>query len=647
MRDKLRDQHFTRLARMLEGITGIQLPPTKRVMIEGRLRRRMRQLDIAYLEDYGIFLFDKDGLDGELPFLIDCATTNKTDFFREPDHFVFLRDHAVPTLLRRSDRDKPDLKIWSAASSTGAEAYTVAMVLARMQESGVKMRFAILGTDISAEILQSARRAIYPSSMLEPISADMQTRYVLKAADPARQEFRIAPQLRRFVHFASLNLMDESYPFDRDVDIIFCRNVLIYFSRTAQQAVLRRLASHLRPGRLFDPRPFRIIRLGRQVRNETSLADGLRANGTVPNPEGGVMRNGGKIRVLIIDDSASVRQALVSVISSAPDMDVMATASDPFIAAQRIHEEVPDVIILDVEMPRMDGITFLKKLMSQRPIPTILCSTLVEKGSDTALEGLDAGAIELIVKPRLDTKQFLMESQIRICDAVRAAAAARPSLTKGARSPLVQKKLTADVMMPAPQSTRAMTRTTEKVVCIGASTGGTESLREVLIHLPINSPGIIVVQHMPELFTAAFARRLDGLCKVDVREAKDGDPVLPGQVLIAPGNRHMLLQRSGARYHVAIKDGPLVSRHRPSVDVLFRSAALHSGSNALGIIMTGMGDDGAKGMLEMHNAGAKTVAQNEETCVVFGMPKEAIALGGVDTIVPLSDIPAAILDARS
>jgi two-component system chemotaxis response regulator CheB len=354
-----------------------------------------------------------------------------------------------------------------------------------------------------------------------------------------------------------------------------------------------------------------------------------------------------KIRVLIIDDSASVRQALVSVISSAPDIEVMATASDPFIAAQRIHEEVPDVIILDVEMPRMDGITFLRKLMAQRPIPTILCSTLVERGSDTALEGLDAGAIDLIVKPRIDTKHYLLESQVRICDAIRGAARARPGRVGGLRSALVQKKLSADVMMPAPVANHAMTRTTEKVVCIGASTGGTESLREVLMELPANSPGIVVVQHMPELFTAAFARRLDGLCHVDVREAKDGDPVLPGQVLIAPGNRHMLLQRSGARYHVSIKDGPLVSRHRPSVDVLFRSAALNSGANALGIIMTGMGDDGAKGMLEMKKAGARTVAQNEETCVVFGMPKEAIALGGVDQVMALSDIPAAILGARA
>jgi two-component system chemotaxis response regulator CheB len=359
------------------------------------------------------------------------------------------------------------------------------------------------------------------------------------------------------------------------------------------------------------------------------------------------MTKGRKIRVLIVDDSASVRHAFKTVFDNAPDIEIMATASDPFVAAQRIQEEVPDVVILDVEMPRMDGITFLRKLMAQRPIPTILCSTLLSEGSDMVIEALEAGAVDIILKPRIDTKQFILDSQARVWDAVRAAASARTRRVATARPHLVQKKLTADVMMPAPSATRAMTRTTEKVVCIGASTGGTESLREVLTALPANSPGIVIVQHMPELFTAAFARRLDKLCHVDVKEAEDGDAVLPGRVLIAPGNKHMLLQRSGARYHIAIKDGPPVSRHRPSVDVLFRSAALHAGGNAVGIIMTGMGDDGARGLLEMKKAGAATVAQDEESCVVFGMPKEAIALGAADSIVPLSAIPAEIIAARS
>jgi two-component system chemotaxis response regulator CheB len=352
-----------------------------------------------------------------------------------------------------------------------------------------------------------------------------------------------------------------------------------------------------------------------------------------------------KTRVLIVDDSASVRQTLSAIIDSAPDLEVMATAGDPFVAAQRIHEEIPDVIILDVEMPRMDGITFLRKIMAQRPIPTILCSTLLENGSDTLLDALESGAVDIILKPRVDTKQFFADTQVRILDSIRAAARATLRGTRPAVR-AVEKKLTADVIMPPPSPSR-LSRTTDQIVCIGASTGGTESLKEVLTALPPGSPGIVIVQHMPERFTAAFAKRLDGLCQIDVKEAEDGDPVIAGRALIAPGNRHMLLQRSGARYYVAIKDGPLVSRHRPSVDVLFRSAAQYAGANALGIIMTGMGDDGARGLLEMKKAGAATVAQNEETCVVFGMPKEAIALGAADKTVPLSKIPIEIQHVRS
>ncbi|WP_372395439.1 chemotaxis response regulator protein-glutamate methylesterase [Azospirillum sp. HJ39] len=365
---------------------------------------------------------------------------------------------------------------------------------------------------------------------------------------------------------------------------------------------------------------------------------------------------GAKIRVLIVDDSATVRRTLTDILSSDPAIEVMGAAADPYAAVRRIGEEAPDVITLDVEMPRMDGITFLRKLMSQHPIPVVMCSSLVEDGSETLMQALEAGAVDVILKPRIDTRQSLLDAQVRICDTVKAAARAKPrpratgatgAGTGAARTRSPEPKLNADVMMPAPtlggKTGGAMARTTERVVCIGASTGGTEALREVLEALPADSPGIVVVQHMPESFTAAFARRLDGLCEVTVREARDGDTVLRGQVLIAPGNRHMLLQRSGARYLVAVKDGPLVSRHRPSVDVLFRSAAHCAGANAVGVIMTGMGDDGATGLREMRDAGAFTLAQDEESCVVFGMPKEAIARGGAEKVVGLTSIAREML----
>jgi len=347
------------------------------------------------------------------------------------------------------------------------------------------------------------------------------------------------------------------------------------------------------------------------------------------------------IKVLIVDDSAVVRQTLADILNSDPQIQVMATAADPFVAAERIKEAVPDVITLDVEMPRMDGITFLQKIMSQHPIPVVMCSSLTDKGSETALKALEYGAVEIITKPRLGTKQFLEESRVRICDAVKAAAEAR--LGKISNHPHeVQPKLSADVIIERSTS-KAMIQTTEKVVVVGASTGGTEALKVFLESLPADSPGIVIVQHMPEGFTRAFSQRLDGICRISVKEAEDNDSVVRGRALIAPGNHHMLLKRSGARYYVEIKDGPLVSRHRPSVDVLYRSAARYAGKNAVGVIMTGMGDDGAKGMLEMKEAGAFNIAQDEATSVVFGMPNEAIKLGGVDHIKPLDAIAREVL----
>lgn len=352
-----------------------------------------------------------------------------------------------------------------------------------------------------------------------------------------------------------------------------------------------------------------------------------------------------KTRVLVVDDSASVRQTLAAVLGAAPDIEVIATASDPYIAVQRIAEQLPDVITLDVEMPRMDGLTFLEHIMGQHPIPVVICSSLTDAGSRTALAALERGAVDVITKPKVGTKQFLEESAIHICDVVRAAAKAKPKLRHAPLRPVVPSpKLTADAVI-APVRSRAMLETTEKVVAVGASTGGTEALRTLLESLPADSPGIVVVQHMPEKFTASFAERLNGLCGVSVHEAVNGAPVLRGEVLIAPGNRHILLKRSGARYYVEVRDGPLVSRHRPSVDVLFRSAARYAGPNAVGVIMTGMGDDGAKGLLEMKNAGAFTIAQDEATSVVFGMPGEAIRLGGVDVVVPLEGIAARMLRA--
>jgi two-component system chemotaxis response regulator CheB len=357
-----------------------------------------------------------------------------------------------------------------------------------------------------------------------------------------------------------------------------------------------------------------------------------------------------KIRVLIVDDSASVRLTLSDIISSDPELEVMATAADPYVAVERIKQQVPDVIFLDIELPKMDGLTFLRKLMAQRPIPVVICSSLTQAGSDTLMQALEAGAVDVVTKPRVDTAQFLQDSAMRICDAAKAAAHANLKGLRKAPPPrmVVEAKLTADAVIPEFSAMRkanlaAKMPLTEPIIAIGASTGGTEALREVLEALPADAPAIVIVQHMPENFTNAFARRLNGTCRITVKEAEDGDLVMPGRALIAAGNQHMLLRRAGTRYTVNIVGGPHVSRHRPSVDVLFRSAAQNAGRNAMGVLLTGMGDDGARGLLEMKEAGAFTVAQDEETSVVFGMPKEAIQRGAAQKVLPLGRVAGEIM----
>jgi two-component system chemotaxis response regulator CheB len=350
-----------------------------------------------------------------------------------------------------------------------------------------------------------------------------------------------------------------------------------------------------------------------------------------------------KIKVMLVDDSAVVRQVLQNVLSRDSSINVIGAAADPLFAMNRMANQWPDVIVLDIEMPRMDGITFLKKIMAEHPTPVVICSTLTEKGAEVTMQALAAGAVSVVTKPKIGLKSFLEDAASDIIHAVKAAAQARIANLRTTPSVPVQPKHSADVILPH-TSTNTIKLTTDKVVAIGTSTGGTQALETVLTKLPRVAPGMVIVQHMPEQFTRLFAERLNTLCQIEVREAADGDRVIAGRALIAPGGRHLLLTRSGAQYHVQVKDGPLVNRHRPSVDVLFRSVAKYAGKNAMGIIMTGMGNDGAAGLAEMHDAGAYTIAQDEASCVVFGMPKEAIKKEAADQVVPLDRIANFIVD---
>ena len=342
------------------------------------------------------------------------------------------------------------------------------------------------------------------------------------------------------------------------------------------------------------------------------------------------------MKVLVVDDSAVVRQALSAILCRA-GMEV-AVAADPVIARYKMAGTRPDVIVLDIEMPRVDGLTFLREIMAEAPLPVLVCSGLAGPGTEVALQALEEGAVHVVAKPRLGVKDFLEDSARDLVEAVRGAAQARPRRRAGPPEP----RRRADAVLPA-RRPRALASTTLKVAAVGASAGGTEALRVLLEALPPDAPGLAIVQHMPDVFTGAFARRLAQTSRLEVKEAEDGDRILPGRALVAPGNRHLMVQRSGAHYLARLRDGPPVSRHRPSVDVLFRSAAQAAGRNAVGVILTGMGDDGAAGLLEMRQAGAHTIAQDEASCVVFGMPKEAIALGAAAEVLALDRIAGSVL----
>lgn len=344
-----------------------------------------------------------------------------------------------------------------------------------------------------------------------------------------------------------------------------------------------------------------------------------------------------KIRVLIIDDSALIRQMLTDILNTAPDIEVVGTAADPYIAREKIKSLSPDVLTLDVEMPRMDGLTFLGNLMRLRPMPVVMVSSLTQQGAETTLQALELGAVDFVSKPVNDLAATFHEYAEEICAKIRIAANAKVRALLRSRSiPQVPPKYSADEILS--KTPPRELRTTEQLIAIGASTGGTEAIKEVLLMMPADSPAIVITQHIPEAFSEPFAKRMDAACRMKVYHAEDGMQIIPGHVYIAPGGKHLLIERSGARYYCRLSDGPPVNRHRPSVDVLFRSVAQHAGKNAIGIILTGMGDDGAKGLKEMHDSGAATIAQDEQTSIVWGMPGEAVKLGAAEHILPLTKI---------
>jgi len=349
-----------------------------------------------------------------------------------------------------------------------------------------------------------------------------------------------------------------------------------------------------------------------------------------------------KIKVLCVDDSALIRSLMTEIINGQPDMTVVATAPDPLVARELIKQHNPDVLTLDVEMPRMDGLDFLEKLMRLRPMPVVMVSSLTERGNEITLRALELGAVDFVTKPKVGIRDGMLDYAEKLADKVRAAARARVRQAAPVQHAGTPAAAGAQAAAPAPNFNNPLL-STEKLIIVGASTGGTEAIREVLVPLPPDAPAVLIAQHMPPGFTKSFAQRLNGLCRITVKEAEHGERVLPGHAYIAPGHAHLLLARSGANYIAHLSDDPPVNRHRPSVDVLFRSAAQHAGKNAVGVILTGMGRDGAAGLLEMKKAGAYTLAQDEASCIVFGMPREAIALGAADEIASLPEMSRRVM----
>lgn len=463
----------------------------------------------------------------------------------------------------------------------------------------------IMGSDVSARMLTRARSAHYAMVRAEHLPRALLTRFCLRGVRSQEGTFRLMPDLRRRVNFRQINLI-APLPEGGVFDLIFLRNVLIHFDMETKAPVVRQLCSVPRPGGFF-------------FCGHSESLHGMNLPLT------------------------SLQPAMSDIITKTVGLRLLGLAPDPLYALEKRRGEWPDVIVLAVAMPRMDGITFLRKIMAERPTPVVICSTLTEKGADTTMRALAAGAVAIIVKPEVALKRFLEKSAVELARAIKATAQARVGLIRPAlvRLAKVPAKLNADVVL-APPAGQALAQTTERIVAIGTSTGGTQALEVVLTTLPRVAPGIVIVQHMPEKFTAACAARLNIICAIEVREAVHNDRVTPGFAPIAPGGRHLLLKRRGAYYHVDIVAGPPGSRHRPSVDVLFRSTAKAAGRNALGVIMTGMGDDGAAGLKEMFDAGARPVAQDEATCVIYGMPKEAVKRGAVQRSLPLGAIAGEI-----
>jgi len=644
------DDEFQYFQDLIMRLCGIHLKPIKKDLLKTRLLRRLNDLGLGSLAEYRTYLSHLPSTNEEWQVLINVMTTNKTDFFRESSHFQFLLERYLPEWEKRQLNRR--LRIWSAASSTGEEPYSLAMVLDSYFKGAD--RFEICASDVDTEVLTHAKNGVYSLDRLQGIPPQYQLRGITRGSGELRRWFKIKKEIQSKVKFQYRNLVETPYSDMGAFDIIFCRNVFIYFASDLIEKVINEFYEVSATGSLLVIGHSETLQNtksqweygGASVFTKSSAKHALSPSRSAPTKvlmhptpaphkpipvtrvssltSPAAVSVHAKKKVLIVDDSKTIRDLLERLFRQDSELEVIGKATNPIEAWEMIKRERPDVITLDIHMPEMDGVTFLETLLPKDPIPVVMITSISQEESGHLFRALELGAVDYIQKPSLPELNSIGPM---ICEKVRQAATGKV-LHK-------QKKLN-----PITRSLSGQGLDQSTIVAIGSSTGGTEALKHVLTELPKGIPPIVIVQHIPPVFSAAFANRLNQLCPFEVKEARSGDILLPDQVLIAPGAKQLSLAPSGNTYCVKITDDPPVNRHKPSVDVLFDSVAKHIGKKAIGIILTGMGADGAKGLLKMREAGARTAAQDEESCVVFGMPKEAIRLGAVEEIRPLNEIAA-------
>jgi two-component system chemotaxis response regulator CheB len=629
----LEKDDFDFFSKMLQEISGIFLSEKKIDLVQGRLRGRLDSLKLSSFHEYREYLSHLPKNHGEWQRLTNELTTNKTEFFREIAHFDYLIQKFIPNWEKRSS-PADCLNIWSAACSTGEEPYSLAIAA----EDYFKGRrdFRITASDIDTEALSYAINGVYPKERLLTFPSRYDS-YLIRGKGELSQWRRISDEIHKKIEFLRINLSAPPYPTNNNYDVIFCRNVFIYFQAATIERIIRSFYDAAKEGSILAishsetlqglknpweyvaPSIFIKRRNRPQRRTPASPSD----NATLATVSTSV-----KKKVLIVDDSKTITRLLTNLLSKDPGLQVVAEINHPKDIEAAIQQYKPDVMTLDIHMPMMDGCAVLEKLLPKYPIPTVMISSISMEEGPAVLRALELGAVDYIQKPSFSELALVESTMIE--------------KVKNAANSRVQRRKT--YLTRRPSHVQAETASlASTLIAIGSSTGGTEALAELLTQLPSNIPPILIVQHIPPVFSKAFANRLNELCPFEVVEAADGDEVKCGRVLIAPGGKHMILSSRSNGFQVKIIDTPPVNRHKPSVDVLFDSVCDQLGRNSIGVILTGMGSDGAKGLLKLKQAGARTIAQDEKSCVVFGMPKEAIRLGGACEITALSDIPSQLI----